>query len=69
MRSFDQHDLLTRVIALRTQTFELLDELVPAASHGDQNPDLSSSAVRLQHVANELGWVERSLTRPEDRAA
>ena len=69
MRPFDKHDLLTRVIALRTETFELLDELVPAASHGNQNSDLSSSAVRLQHVANELGWVERSLSRSQDRAA
>ena len=69
MKRFDRTDLLDRVVALRTETFELLDELVPAASHGPQDNDLSSSAVRLQHVANELGWVERSLTRSSDRAA
>ncbi len=69
MKPIDRTDLFERVVALRTQTFELLDELMPAASHGAQDLDVSSAAVRLQNVANELGWIERSLTRPNDRAA
>jgi hypothetical protein len=69
MSPSDRSELFRRVAELRTATFDLLDELAPAAYRHGPDSNVASAAVRLQNVANELGRVERTLRHPTDRAA
>ena len=58
-----------RVVALRTQAFELLDHVSHAGYAGGVDADVAAAVVQLQHVANELGLVEAMVSRPSANAA
>ena len=58
-----------RVVALRSEVFELLDQVAQAAYAGHADADISAAVVQLQHVANELGLIEAMVSRPSANAA
>jgi hypothetical protein len=65
-------DLYTRVAALRTDAFELIDEVQGALrSPGTAAPgvDLAATLASLQGVANRLGSAEASLAPRADGPA
>ena len=69
MERTDPTIIFDRVAELRTATFELLDELVPAVRDDYCDLDAASAMVQLQGVANDLGRIERTLRRSVERAA
>ena len=58
-----------RVVDLRSEIFEVLDNVREAAYAGHADADISAAVVQLQHVANELGLIEAMVSRPSANAA
>lgn len=64
-------DLYTRVSALRTDAFALIEELRLAlgAGAGERDDELATTLASLQGVANRLGHAEASLAPRADGPA
>ena len=68
MPPIDRTELYDRIVDLRTQVFETLDELGPPVRFGESDAN-TATLVELQNVANQLGALEAALRQPPARAA